>query len=239
MKIIFFSDAHGNRYALDQFFKEIANVAYDKVIFGGDIFGYYYDQEYILNLLQEKNVHCLLGNHDKMFLDLIEGKAEEEFLVKKYGNSYKNIGTRISQKNIDFLYSLGSQYDMETDGLRLAFVHGSMVDVLNGRIYPDTKIENGIGYEGYDFVFAGHTHHKMVKRLGSGCTIINAGSIGQQRDGKGCSYVIFDTVGKSWRFKICDYPVERLLRDIGEREETEGMKERLREVLIRGRYYAK
>lgn len=235
MKIIFFSDVHGNRYAVDQFFKEIENTVYDKVIFGGDVFGYYYEQEYILSLLQKKNVHCLLGNHDRMFLDLIEGKANENLLIKKYGNSYKDIRMKISQKNINFLYSLQSRYNMEADGLKLAFVHGSVDDALNGRIYPDTKIESNIGYERYDFVFAGHTHHKMIKKLRNGCTIINAGSIGQQRDGKGCSYVTFDTAEKSWSFKVCDYQIERLLGDICEREETEEMKERLSEVLIRER----
>lgn len=233
MKIIFFSDVHGNRYVIDQFFEDIKAIVYDKLIFGGDIFGYYYEQEYVLSVLKRKNVHCLLGNHDRMFLDLIEGRRSESALVKKYGNSYKNIGTKISKQSINFLYSLQSRYEIETDGLNLGFVHGTVDDPLDGRIYPDTEIENMSGYEKYDFVFAGHTHHKMIKKLRNGCTIINAGSIGQQRDGKGCSYVIFDTIKPSWSFKVCEYSVDRLLRDISEKEELEQMKEKLSEVLVR------
>ncbi len=233
MKIIFFSDAHGNRYAIDQFFEDVKTMAYDRIIFGGDIFGYYYEQEYILSVLKRKNVHCLLGNHDRMFLDLIESRGSESALVKKYGNSYKDIGMKISKKNIDFLYSLQSRYEIQIDGLSLCFVHGTVEDPLDGRIYPDTEIEDMSGYEKFDFVFAGHTHHKMVKKLRCGCTIINAGSIGQQRDGRGCSYVIFDTINRSWNFKVCSYSKDKLLRDINENEETVVMRERLGEVLLR------
>lgn len=39
MKIVFFSDAHGNQYAVDSFFEDVQTVGYDKVIFGGDVFG--------------------------------------------------------------------------------------------------------------------------------------------------------------------------------------------------------
>lgn len=233
MKIIFFSDAHGNRYAVDRFFEDIKTTVYDMVIFGGDVFGYYYDQEYILNVLKKKNIHCLLGNHDRMFLDLMEGKRNESVLVKKYGNSYKDIELKISKENINFLYSLHSIYEVNIDDLNLAFVHGSLDDALNGRIYPDTEIEDLSAYEKFDFVFTGHTHHKMIKKLGNGCTIINAGSIGQQRDGKGCSYVIFDTMNRPWDFRVCEYSRDKLLRDINENEKTEAMKKQLIEVLLR------
>ena len=221
MKIVFFSDAHGNQYAVDSFFEDVQTVGYDKVIFGGDVFGYYYEPDQILSRLREEHVHCLLGNHDRMFLDLVEGKISENFLIERYGNSYKNIVERISMENIDFLYSLKSIYDMEVDGLKLAFVHGALDDELNGRIYPDTVIKDTEKYKGINFVFTGHTHHKMVKILDNGCSIINGGSIGQQRDGRGCSYAVFDTIGQTYHFRVCEYPVDKLLRDIDMREDEE------------------
>ncbi len=233
MKIIFFSDAHGNRYAVDSFFADIKMIEYDKVIFGGDVFGYYYEQDSILSLLRERHIHCLLGNHDKMFLDLVEGKIDEDFLIERYGNSYKNITTQISMENIGFLYSLRSRYEMAADGLKLVFVHGSADDELNGRIYPDTDIIDSTKYKEIDFLFTGHTHHKMIKRLDNGCTIINAGSIGQQRDGKGCSYVVFDTIKQLCDFRVCEYQIEKLLRDIAIRENEREMKEKLSKVLLR------
>ena len=233
MKIIFFSDIHGNHYAAHRFFEDIQGISYDKLIFGGDVLGYYYEPDDIISLLRQKRAYCLLGNHDQMFLDVLEGAGDESELIKQYGSSYQNAASRVSKENVDFLYCLKSRLDMETDGLRLVFVHGSVPEPLNGRVYPDTEIDNDRDYDGIDFVFAGHTHHKMVKSLKNGCTIINPGSAGQQRDGKGCSYVIFDTVLRSFSFCPIPFEPEPLIRDIYRSEHDRKMREKLIEVLLR------
>ena len=233
MKILFFSDIHGNHYAAGQFFREIQSISYDKLIFGGDVLGYYYEPDCIISLLREKRAYCLLGNHDRMFLNVLEGKEDERELIKRYGSSYQNAASRVSKENVDFLYTLKSRLDMETDGLRLVFVHGSVSEPLNGRIYPDTVIGDDRDYEGIDFVFAGHTHHKMVRPLMNGCTIVNPGSAGQQRDGKGCSYVLFDTALRSFSFRSIPFEPESLIADIYRAEHDRKMREKLIEVLLR------
>ena len=237
MKIIFFSDAHGNLYAIRQFFEDIKNISYDQLIFGGDVFGYYYEADAILSIFREKNVHCLLGNHDRMFLDLLEGTRAEQELVNRYGNSYRGISSKISKDNIKFLYSLSDRYELETDGLRLVFVHGTLIDELNGRIYPDTVIKNFADYKEISVVFSGHTHHKMIRKLPNGCTIINPGSIGQQRDGKGCSYVIFDTNQFLYEIRIVYYDLNQLIKDIMLMEKESEIREKLIKVLLRKQYF--
>lgn len=232
MKIIFFSDAHGNQYAVEQFFKDIEHTEYDQIIFGGDVFGYYYGADQIIDMLKNKGVYCLLGNHDRMFLDILEGKRTEESLIAKYGNSYHDIVSKISKENVEYLYSLQSRLDTEIDGLFITFVHGSVEDPLNGRVYPDAVFDNKAPYEGIDYVFSGHTHHKMVKHVDSRTTVINPGSIGQQRDGKGCSYLIFDTLNHTLEFRVVSYDVERLVEEI-ETNDFGVMQEKLKEVLLR------
>lgn len=232
MKIIFFTDAHGNGYAIDEFFKDIKNVNADLIIFGGDIFGYYYQQEYIINKFKDNNVKCLLGNHDRMFLELLQNKLDEKMLVKKYGNSYKNIKDKISQESVNFFKKLHTSYKMEVDDLKLFFTHGSLNDNINGRIYPDTMIENPDIYCEYDYVFLGHTHHKMQRKIRN-TIIINPGSIGQQRDGKGCSYIVFDTLLREIEFKVVKYDKDRLKFDIKKNEKCKKMKGKLLEVLDR------
>lgn len=238
MKIIFFSDAHGNQYAVEQFFQQIKQMEYDRIIFGGDVLGYYYGAEQIINMLRQQKVHCLLGNHDRMFLDVLEGKRSEASLIARYGSSYQNIETRISKENIAYLYSLQSRYDMETDGLHLTFVHGSVENPLDGRIYPDTILEQCELYVGIDYVFAGHTHHKMVKELACHTTIINPGSIGQQRDGKGCSFLIFDTITREASLHVVSYDRTKLVAEI-ESNDTGIMADKLKEVLFRTPKYRK
>lgn len=236
MRICFFSDIHGNAYALHAFWQDIeqrGNI--DFMIFGGDVFGYFYDVNEVITELRQRKVHCILGNHDRMFLDLLEGKVETEQLCNRYGSTYLGIEKKISKENVSFLYSLESEYRLEADNLKLAFVHGSITDPLNGRIYPDTEVEADGDYQNLDVIFMGHTHHKMERSVGK-CLLVNPGSVGQPRDGKGTSYVIYDTEKKKCEFCVFQYDYDRLLDDIEMREGTnESMVSKLKELVVRVR----
>lgn len=202
------------------------------MVFGGDVLGYYYHADEIIDVLKENNVICLLGNHDKMFLELLYGKRNEEQLIQKYGNSYRNIVNQIKKGNVEFLKGLELSYVLDVDFCKMGFFHGGPQDPLNMRIYPDTEIEQCSEFDNYDFVFVGHTHHKMIKKVGN-CEIVNPGSLGQQRDGKGCSYIIFDTQPKSVQFYTIVFDREKLVTEINRMETQENMRERLIEVLYR------
>lgn len=233
MKVCFFSDIHGNGRSFKAFKERIECQNADVTVFGGDVLGYYYDAEEILNCLRNSDYICLLGNHDKMFLDLIEGKTNENILVNKYGNSYLNIRLKISNENIAFLRKLSPSYEMTLpNGKRLGFFHGSPSAPLDMRIYPDTIVSDVSAFEKYDYVFCGHTHHKLIKHIGS-CTLINPGSAGQQRDGKGTSYCLFDTETERISIESFPYDKESLIREIEERETNENMRKKLIEVILR------
>lgn len=229
MKVIFFSDIHGNKYALDSFLNNIANYKADKVIFCGDIFGYYYHQNDIINKFRNNNISCILGNHDKFFLDIVDGKLDENVLINKYGNTYKGIKDRIAKENIQFLRTLKKHLILKYNNINIGVFHGSPIKELDGRIYPDTEIEDTSKYECYDYVILGHTHHKMVKKI-KNTTIINPGSLGQQRDGRGCSYVILDFNLNCFEFKTVEYNIETLVSDI---DFFDKGNEKLKEVLFR------
>lgn len=233
MKLVFVSDVHGNIYAFEKFLMDIEKYKVDAVFFCGDIFGYYYHQNKIIDLLRRKQTLCksLLGNHDKLFLDLLEGNISDESLIDKYGNSYKDIVDKISQANIAYLKSLPEKIELDIQNKKIVLCHGSLEDNLNGRIYPDTSIENAELYTKYDYVILGHTHHKMVRKIRE-TYIINPGSIGQQRDGKGCSYLILDLDKNKFEFKIIEYDLQKLVSEINYYDDGN---ERLKEVLIRKR----
>lgn len=236
MKICFFSDIHGNGYAFDAFLTEIENRKPDIVIFGGDFAGYYYDADRIISKMRELRFICILGNHDQMLLELLDGKRKMEPLVEKYGRSYEMLAATLQKENEQFLRKLPLYYEMEADGLKLGFFHGSPRNFQNDRIYPDTEILDKKELElleNYDYVFTGHTHHKLVKRFGK-TILINPGSAGQQRDGKGTSYVLFDTKSREWEICSFSYDVDRLERDIDRLEgDSPERKARLKEVLRR------
>lgn len=236
MRICFFSDIHGNGYAFDAFLKEVDRCKPDRIIFGGDFAGYYYDADRIISKMRELRFTCVLGNHDKMLLELLDGERDIEPLVERYGSSYEMLVQNLRKENELFLRKLPAVYEMEVDGLRMGFFHGSPRDYLNDRIYPDTEITESAEialFEKYDYVFSGHTHHKLVKQFGK-TILINPGSAGQQRDGKGTSYVIFDTRKKEWEICSFSYDIDSLEQDIDKFEkEIEDRKKKLKEVLRR------
>jgi len=210
--LIYFSDIHGNIYSFIKFLKEVDAIESQHIIFGGDILGYYYHANEIIDELRKRKISCVLGNHDRYFLDLLDGKITEKSLVDKYGNGYRNISELISPVNVKFLRSLPEFLHLELDNRKIAIFHGSPDDLLNGRIYPDTDLTPFADYFcKFDLVLLGHSHHKMLKRIAN-TTVVNPGSLGQQRDGKGCSYASIDLKNIAVNFNIINYDNSELIR---------------------------
>ncbi len=242
MKICFFSDIHGNLLAFDAFIRDVKRRNADLFIFGGDVFGYYYHGKEILERLRKACLNscflggelvCLLGNHDKYVLDVLDGIKSEQELVKKYGNSYLGINYGITSEIEKHIRELQPEFKMEKDGLRLGFFHGGPSDPLEQRIYPDARFTGEESFlKEYDFIFCGHTHHKTDLKFGN-CRIINPGSLGQQRDGKGCSYIMFDTETSGYDIFTVEFDRAALKREIDENETNPEISIRLKEVLDR------
>ena len=233
MKLCFFTDIHGNKPAFEAFCLDAEQRGADVIVFGGDFIGYYYDAEEIITAVRQRGWHCLLGNHDQMFLDMLDGNLTEQYLTERYGNSYRIARRTISEENVAFLRTLSSAWEMQTDGFKIGFFHGGPSDALNQRVYPDTELNDTDVYEKYDYIFTGHTHHKMIREVG-GCQIMNPGSAGQQRDGKGTSYLIFDTQNRQAEICVFSYDTTDLLAKIKLYDgNNEKMYYKLTEVLTR------
>lgn len=239
MRICFFSDIHGNGAAFDAFLQQMEKENPDKIIFGGDICGYYYDSIAIIKKLQQSDIICIRGNHDQMFLecmketDKIQQQNMLRRLVERYGSGYQHLFKEVSEKELQFLQALPLKWELETDNQHLGFFHGSPRNPLLDRIYPDTVVEDTSAFEPYEYVFSGHTHHKLVKQIGH-IVLINPGSAGQQRDGKGTSYVMFDTEKCLFRIQSFSYDREKVVVQIDKYEKDNPiMQEKLKEVLFR------
>ena len=231
MRIAVFSDIHGNQYSLKIFRDEIKSENVDLIVFLGDIFGYYYGQHECIEILSKmERLICLLGNHDLYFLNLLNSPEMETSLVSKYGSSYTNkFKSLVTKRDIDFLKTMKTSYSLTCNDLKLFFCHGTPLDYLNGRLYPDGNINLELADLNYDYIFLGHTHHKMLRKLNN-ITVANPGSLGQQRDGKGCSYLIFDSQDLSNEYKNITFDMAPLLKEI---ELNDPEKENLKSVLLR------
>lgn len=215
MKIVVFSDIHGNGYSFDGFLDALSTIEYDEVIFLGDFFGYYYDQNRIIEYCIENNFICLRGNHDQYLLNLIDGHLSLDTLVSKYGSSYSHALRDLTTRDIDFIRNLPEYKVLKIDEFgALLFCHGCPFDFLEGRIYPDTDLDKyKVFTKDYRYIVSGNTHHKIERKLGE-TIFLNPGSLGQQRDGKGCSFLLIDTTLKTNKFFVVDYEISLLERDI-------------------------
>jgi len=201
LRIAVFSDVHGNYINLLSFFESTERLDIDKYICLGDLCNYYPDSEKVIDLIQQKQITCLLGNHDEFYI-------KEKKLSKEKKKSYNFSKTLLkSETHISFLRSLPFTYHLTENDKSIIFCHASPKDFLYTPIYPNSDL-NLYKNEKYDIFFIGHTHRQFIKSF-SGKIFCNVGSIGSPRDnGSLMSFAVIDTFDnniKLYRKKIdCD-----------------------------------
>lgn len=133
MAIYAIGDIHGCFDKLQKLFELIPVAVNDEIVFLGDYIDRGPDSkkviDFILNLKskRENKVVCLKGNHEKMFLDFLEGKNEDIFFanggmatVKSYS---ENGSFRVPTEHLDFFKSLKLYHETED----YIFVHAGLV----------------------------------------------------------------------------------------------------------------
>lgn len=229
MKIGIFGDIHGNRYAFEKIYAQLKKESCDMHLFLGDVCGYYYQQNEVINILREiPNLHAAAGNHDKMFLESLENNELMSLYSTNFSRSFELLKDNITLVNLEFLKNLQEGLLLESYGI--AAYHGSPWKPLAEYIYPDSPLDR---FEELPFetVFLGHTHYSM-DRKGSAIRVINPGSAGQPRDGNWPSYAVYNVKTKKTVIKYVSYDITPLIRDIENMKENEN-KPFLIEVLQR------
>jgi hypothetical protein len=69
-----FSDIHANLEALEAVLGKCVEVGADALVCCGDIIGYNADPNACVELMREKGVRCIQGNHERGLRDLDEGR---------------------------------------------------------------------------------------------------------------------------------------------------------------------
>lgn len=213
MRVAIFSDIHGNKYALEEALVKMDEMGIDIHIFCGDAVGYYYYHNEVIDSLRNiKNLYCVLGNHDQMFIDVVNKKKDIKSYVEKYGSSIEKFLNSATQDNLEFLSKMPTELDLIIDGLNIKIIHGSPWNPIDGYVYPDSNFEKYVEID-KDYVFQGHTHYPMRMKQGK-CEIVNPGSIGQPRDGGCSSFVVFDTNNKTFEFTSVEYDISKLIQEV-------------------------
>lgn len=203
MKICVFADVHGNIETFTKMY-DAEKSEVDMFVFAGDIFGYFYGQQEIIEkFMSMDNLVAIKGNHEKYYL----ARQDVERLSDRYGSSYRQ---SVTDKQRRYMEELPEKAELRIAGKYVGVFHGGPEDLLEQRIYPDSAFDMEQLDEQYDYLILAHTHYRLLCRKGK-MTIINPGSLGQPRDGKGFSYCVLDTSNNTCIFKNIDIRMDGLL----------------------------
>lgn len=155
-RVAVFSDVHGNLEALTAIINDIEKENIDEIISLGDIIAIGPDSKKCLDLVIQKNIRLLLGNHELYYLGRAlvsdEGEANHHrWIAKQLEAEYKN------KLQFDFEYSIFH------NNKKISFFHFFMNKKENNfykiEILNDETIYDVIKSADYDYAFFGHHHY--------------------------------------------------------------------------------
>lgn len=240
MRYLLISDIHANQVAFETVLSHAQRQQWDKVLFLGDIVGYYTAPEAVTTMLRNLEPEiALMGNHDALLLSLAD---EKEISLSREDGIVTSILTRhlteLSPENRAFIRS----FEMHVVRDAWEAVHGALRTPWE---YMATlpQAQHNLTYLQKDLCFFGHTHvpivyacvqaahgemwrtvplkgERTVYRIPPRARVFfNPGSVGQPRDGIPlASYAIFDEdnqVIELFRVPFDIFKVQRLVREHG------------------------
>ena len=215
MKIAVISDIHGNFDALSAVLKQAAEEGAKHLLVLGDIVGYYYYPEKILEALSHWNYDIIKGNHEYILEDLRQNSNLKEKIKQKYGSGHDEALKKLNDEQLDYFKNLPDKKSVSFNQTDLLMCHGSPWS-NDYYIYPDCKpeIADKCDSSEHDFVLIGHSHYAFaIKNKNS--VLLNPGSVGQSRQKGGIAYwCVINTENKSFQMKTTPYNTQILLNDI-------------------------
>lgn len=218
MIYVVLSDIHGNIDALKAVVKSFPEKCDKMILCAGDIVGYGAEPGECIEVIRSLDAKSVLGNHDAAVI----GKIDVSKFNETAARGIKWTMKRLSPSDRDYLNGLPFIYESKP----CAVAHGTLQEpedfiyLWNGGDAMRTfKLLNA------KVCFVGHTHvsgvfkfkdgrvfqlyNDIVKMEEGAKYIINAGSIGQPRDGirKAC-YCVYDTDKEEIEFRRIEYDVD-------------------------------
>ncbi|WP_232703291.1 metallophosphoesterase family protein [Halobacterium wangiae] len=206
MKVGVVSDVHSNLVALEAVLEDMPDV--DRLVCAGDVVGYNAWPAECVDVLRERNVPTVMGNHDRM---VATGRNFRGNGMAQAGVEHANAELNDVQRT--WIENLPRERTL-ADG-RLKVVHDHPED-QDRYTYPEDFSASLLGAE--DVLVLGHTHVQHHERFDEG-VVLNPGSVGQPRDrDPRAAFAVLDLDTLEVTEHRVEYDVERVagaVRDAG------------------------
>ncbi len=227
MRYAILSDIHSNLEAFQAVLKNLSKESVDQILFLGDIVGYGADPDQCIEMLQELSTIVVAGNHDWAAV----GLTETSYFIPIAKTAIEWTARRITQSHKEFLKTLPLIQKHNT----IALVHATpnQPEAWN-YIFSFKEASLSFNYYNHQICFIGHSHKPVAFvedeegeisiLLDTSFTlsdshryIINAGSVGQPRDGDPrAAYGIYNTDDARFTLKRVPYSIEHTQKKIVE-----------------------
>lgn len=232
MRLAVLADVHANEAALAAALAEADRRGADAVVCLGDVIGYGPDPGACVDLVRERAVATVRGNHEAALADDRELAA-----LPRDGQA----AVRLHRELLDgdqTAWLAGLPLEAEVEGVTL--VHAAPRDPASWtRLDSFSAVRDQFDAFDTAVCFVGHSHSPAVASDSVGAFkvrpgrryLINVGSVGQPRDGDPrLAFGLFDTVAFAYELVRVHYDVARTVARVHER----GLPESLGRRLLRG-----
>lgn len=203
-KIGIISDIHGNYEALKEVLKVLDGLGISEIYCLGDVVGYYSQVNECCDELKNRNIPCLMGNHDWYVAG--GGSCPRSRSVNDCLVYQRKI---ITTENIEWIRSFPVQKMVG----EIRMVHGGWSDPIDEYLKPSEEYFSKI--EGKLFV-SGHNHIQTLQKYNNGKIYCNPGSVGMPRDyDPKAAFVVYDGEFSLYRVEYDIYKVFDLMHKAG------------------------
>jgi len=228
MRVAIISDIHGNLDAFRQVLNDIEASGINAVVCLGDNVGYGPEPEQVIRQVRERNIPCVMGNHEKAVLDC----EHLNWFNPPARKSLQKTMTLLSEESFSFIRGMKSSLVIYES----RFVHGFPPDSMDKYLFQASKdtLKQTFSEMKERFCFVGHTHElKLIGFDGKVSQhipllkgivnnfhkdrkyIVNVGSVGQPRDGNNnAKYVIWNTSEDSLEVRFVPYDIAAVVSKI-------------------------
>lgn len=227
MRIAIVSDIHGNLDAFKCVLSDIDQSRVDAIVSLGDNIGYGPEPQQVVELIQERDIPSVIGNHELAVAD----ERVLEFFNPLARQSIQKSIELLTESSLDYLCRL-DRYAIRY-GCR--FVHGMPPRSVTTYLFEVTegKLRDLFGEYPEPLCFIGHTHtlelltfdgvevvreplREGIKPLTSGRRhLVNCGSVGQPRDlNNKAKYLILDTTENHLEVRFVPYDISAVVQKI-------------------------